>query len=64
MASQINNNTGIRINTRGLPGGPVVKNPPSNAGDSGWIPRRGTKMPHAGHLSLGATTTEPTCCNY
>ena len=22
----------------GLPGGPVVKNPPSNAGDSGLIP--------------------------
>ena len=42
-----------------FPGGPVVKNPPSNAGDVGSIPGRGTKIPHAtGHLSLGATTSE------
>ena len=27
--------------------GPVVKNPPSNAGDESWIPGRGTKIPHA-----------------
>ena len=31
-----------------FPGGPVVKNPPSNAGDGGSIPGRGTKIPHAG----------------
>ena len=30
-----------------LPGGPVVKNPPSNAGDVGLIPGWGTKIPHA-----------------
>ena len=42
-----------------FPGGPVVKNPPSNAGDVGLIPGRGTKIPHAaGQLSLHATTTE------
>ena len=51
------------------PGGPVVKNPPSNAGDTGFIPARGTKIPHATGqlspwpqlLSMRATTTEPMC---
>ena len=39
-----------------LPGGPVVKNPPSNARD-GTIPARGTKIPHA--------VEQPSpCCNY
>ena len=43
------------------PGGPVVKNPPSNAGDAGSIPGQGTKIPHAaGQPSPRATTTEPT----
>ena len=43
------------------PGGPVVKNPPSNAGDSGLIPGQGTKIPHAvGQLSLSTATAEPT----
>ena len=37
---------------RELPGGPVVKNLPSNAGDVGSIPDQGTKIPHAlGQLS-------------
>ena len=40
------------INKWDFPGGPVVKNPPSNAGDAGSIPGRGTKIPHAtGQLS-------------
>ena len=30
-----------------ITGGPVVKNPPSNAGDAGSVPGRGTKIPHA-----------------
>ena len=35
-----------------FPGGPVVKNLPSNAGGAGLIPGRGTKIPHAmGQLS-------------
>ena len=47
---------------RDLPDGPVVKNSPSNAGDTGSIPGRGTKIPYAaGQLSLSAATTEPTC---
>ena len=38
-----------------FPGGPVVKNPPANAGHAGSIPGRGTKIPHAkGQLSLRA----------
>ena len=50
--------------SRDFPGGPVVKNPPSNAGDAGSIPGRGTKIPPAaGQLSPGATTTEPGCLN-
>ena len=42
-----------------FPGGPVVKNPPYKAGDTGLIPGQGTKMPHAaGQLSPRTTTTE------
>ena len=42
-----------------FPGGPVVKNPPSNARDAGSIPGWGTKIPHAvGQLSPHAATTE------
>ena len=45
---------------RDFPGGPVVKNPPSNAGDAGSIPGRGTKIPcAAGQLSPRAATTGP-----
>ena len=47
-----------------FPGGPVVKNPPSNAGDAGLIPGRETKIPHvAGQVSPRTATTEPTCHN-
>ena len=46
-------------NDRDFPGGPVVKNPPYNAGDAGSLPGRGTKIPHAmGQLSPRATATE------
>ena len=42
-----------------FPGGPVVKNMPSNAGERGLIPGWGTKIPHAARqLSPNATTTE------
>ena len=44
---------------RELPGGPVVKNLPSSAGDVGSIPDQGTKIPHAvGQLNLCAASTE------
>ena len=47
-----------------FPGGPVVKNPPANAGDTGSIPGQRTKIPRAaGQLSLHATTNEPACHN-
>ena len=49
---------------RDFPGGPVVKNPPYNAGDTGLIPGLGSKIPHAtGQLSPCATTTELTRLN-
>ena len=32
---------------RDVPGGPVVKNPPSNSGDLGLMPGLGTKILHA-----------------
>ena len=32
---------------RDLPGSPVVKTLPSNAGGAGSIPGQGTKVPHA-----------------
>ena len=42
-----------------FPGGPVVENPPSNAGDMNLISGWGTKIPHAvGQLSLCTTTRE------
>ena len=42
-----------------FPGGPVAKNPPSNAWDMGSIPGQGTKIPHAaGLLSPHAATRE------
>ena len=56
------------INTLGdFPGGPVVKNMTSNAGDMGDMgssPGRGTKMPHAMvQLSQYATIKDPACHN-
>ena len=48
-----------------FPGGPVVKNPPSIAGDVHSIPGQGAKIPQAtGQLSPRATTTELACRNY
>ena len=54
-----------------LPGGPVVKNLPCNAGDEGSIPDWGTKIPHAeepkAHRlqleSLYAAMEDPMCQN-
>ena len=33
-----------------FPGGPVVKNPPCNAGDVGSVPGQGTEIPRGGGL--------------
>ena len=40
-------------------GGPVVGNPPSNAGDAGSIPGQGTEIPHNGAAKPASLTTEP-----
>ena len=44
---------GIKLSQmRDFPGGPMIQNPPSNAGNVGSIPGQETKMPHAeGQLS-------------
>ena len=45
--------------TEDFTGGPVVKNPPSNAGDLGSIPGQETKIPHAtGQLEKPAHCTK------
>ena len=55
----------IRNLYRDFPGGPVVKNLPSNAGNRSSIPGQGTKIPHAmGQLSLHAEAKKPVCGNY
>ena len=51
-----------KSSTEDFPGGPVVKDPPSDAGNAGSIPGRGTKIPYAvGQLSPCPATTEPVC---
>ena len=43
----------ITISIKDRPGGPMVKNPPSNMGDMDSIPGQRAKIPHAvGQLSL------------
>ena len=37
----------LKIKSWDFPSGPVVKNPPCNAGDMGSIPGGGTRIPHA-----------------
>ena len=49
---------------QGVTGGPGVINPPVNAGDMGWTPGVGTKIPHAARqLNPCATTRESVHCN-
>ena len=51
--------------TEGFPGGPVVKSPPCNVGDTGLIHGPGrSHMLWGNYWSPCATTTEPMCCNY
>ena len=50
---------------RNFPGGPVVRNPPCNAGDMGSIPGQRTEVPYAmGQLSPQVTTREPVGRNW
>jgi len=47
-----------------LPAAPVVKNMPSNAGDVGSIPGRGTKIPHSpGQLNPMPQLEKPMDCH-
>ena len=49
----------LQICGRDFPGGPVVKNLPSNAGNAGSIPGWGAKIPHAAEqLGLHTATTQ------
>ena len=58
------NKTRIAVNLGDFPGGPVVKNLSSNAGDMGLTPSRGTKIPHTmGQQSLHAATREKRMCH-
>ena len=53
----------IKTTMRDFPGGPVVKNLPSDAEAMGLIPGHRTKIPRAlGQLSLHTTATEPVQC--
>ena len=53
----------LQKSNRDFPGGAVVKNPPSNAGDMSAIPGRGTKIPNARGQLSPHTTTRPACSN-
>ena len=57
----------IEIKSGDFPGGPMVKNLPSNAKDMGSIPGQGTKILHtAWQISpqlLSLCTLWSTCCN-
>ena len=59
--------TELEYNTKmagDFPGGPVVKNPPCNAGDVGSIPVGGTEISRdAQQKSSHTTTREPMHCN-
>ena len=46
---------------RDFPGGPLVKNPPSNQRDKASIPGCGTKNPHAAEPLSPHTIKEPEC---
>ena len=50
----------LNLYSRDFPGGAVVKNPPSNAGDAGSNPGQGTRFHmHAVTKNSHATTKEP-----
>ena len=51
--------TSSRAVSGDFPGGPVVKNPPSSAGDVGSIPGRGIKIPHAVEQVTGPQLESP-----
>ena len=52
----------LKRNARDFPGGPMVKNLPTNAGDASSIPGQRTKIPHVME-QLSPCTLEPACHN-
>ena len=40
-----------KVLNRDFPGGPVIRNPPCNAGNTGLIPGQRTRIPHAAETS-------------
>jgi len=59
LPGKSNNILFLKLINRDFPVGPVVRNPPSNAGNSGSIPGQGTKIPHLSpQLSPGPTSRE------
>ena len=54
------NHSGNRV-CWGYPGGSVVKNPPANAGDTGWIPRPGRS--HMPWSSQACAPQLPSLCS-
>ena len=60
MGNQLEKSNFKKYSTGLFPGCPVVKNLPSDAGDTGLIPGQGTKIPHSKeHLSLCVATIKP-----
>ena len=53
-----------RLEKQGFPGGSVVKNLPANAGVATEQLSSCATTTKPVLYSLGAATTEPTCCNY
>jgi len=52
-----------KLNYRDIPGGPVVRTLPSNAGDMGSIPGQATKIPHAAADAAKSLQSCLTLCN-
>ena len=51
----------FKMEFRGFPGGPVVKNPPFKAEDVGSIPVQGTKIPYAVEQPNASVATAKAC---
>ena len=53
----------MKMKDRDFPGGPVVMNPPCNAGDTGSIPGQGTKISHVTKQVLSQHTEVESLCD-
>ena len=64
ILSEVTMHPAQRLHFQGFLGGPVVGNPPANAGDTGTIPDLGGFPRVTWQLSPCGTTAETICCNY